>query len=167
MDPRSLRPSPLTPEAFAPFGQVIQAAGRCAPANQGTATRFNFAADLANLRPDARPNLAVFRALPRELPMTVKLLEKHPRSTQMFVPMSAPRYLVMVAHALPDGAPDLGTLRAFECASHQGINYRADVWHHPIIALDRASDFVMLAWEDGTPEDCIEHWLTEEVVLAP
>lgn len=161
MIPRTVRLEPVTREAFAPFGQLIEAAGACSLANQGTAARFDFAARLANLRPDARPNVAVFRAQPRALPLAIRLLERHPGSSQMFVPMTAPRYAVLVAAAGPDGAPDLATLRAFACASNQAINYDAGTWHHPMIALDAPSDFVMLAWEDGTPGDCVEHPLPE------
>lgn len=162
----TLRFEPVTRAAFAPFGQLIEAAGASSEANQGTAARFDFAARLANLRPHARPNVAVFRAQPRALPMAVRLLERHPGSTQMFVPMTAPRYGVLVAAAAPNGAPDLATLRAFAFASHQAVNYDAGTWHHPMIALDAPSDFVMLAWEDGTAGDCVEHPLPEGVVLA-
>lgn len=166
MTPRTLRLEPVTRASFAPFGQLIEAAGAASLANQGTAARFDFAARLANLRPDARPNVAVFRAQPRALPLSLRLLERHPGSSQMFVPMTAPRYAVLVAEAGPDGAPDLATLRAFACASHQAINYDAGTWHHPMIALDAPSDFVMLAWEDGTAGDCVEHPLPEGWVLA-
>jgi ureidoglycolate lyase len=166
MTARTLHLEPVTRDAFAPFGQLIEAAGAAKDANQGTAARFDFAAQLANLRPHARPNVAVFRAQPRPLPLEIRLLEKHPGSSQMFVPMTAPRYAVLVAHARPDGAPDLDSLRAFACASHQAINYNAGTWHHPMIALDAPSDFVMLAWEDGTPGDCVEHPLSEAWTLA-
>ncbi len=163
---RTLTLEPLTADAFAPFGQVIQAAGDAVAANQGTAARYDFAARLANLRPAARPNVAVFRATPRALPMPVRLLERHPRSSQMFVPMTAPRYAVLVARDAPDGAPDLDTLRAFACAPWQAVNYDPGVWHHPMIALDAPSDFVMLAWEDGTADDCVEHWFAEALTLV-
>lgn len=157
---------PLTPEDFAPFGQVIQASGAGAAANQGTATRFNHAAALATHRPEARANVAVFRALPRSLPLPLRLLEKHPCSSQMFVPMTAPRYGLVVARTAGDGAPDLSTIRAFVCASHQAINYDPGTWHHPMIALDVPSDFVMLAWEDGGPDDCVESPLPDGYVLV-
>jgi ureidoglycolate lyase len=39
----------------------------------------------------------------------------------------------------------------------------AGVWHHPILALDGPADFVMLAWEDGSALDCVEHPLAEPV----
>jgi ureidoglycolate lyase len=166
MSSRILRFEPVTRDAFAPFGQLIEATGRATEANQGTAARFDFAAHLASLRAHARPNVAVFRAQPRALPMALLLLEKHPHSTQLFVPMTAPRYGVLVAATAPDGSPDLATLRAFVFAAHQAVNYAVGTWHHPMIALDAPSDFVMLAWEDGTPDDCIEHHLPEGIVLA-
>jgi len=166
MPPLALRLEPITRAAFLPFGQLIEAAGPSSAANQGSAARFDFAARLASLRPEARPNVAVFRAQPRALPLAIRLLERHPGSSQMFVPMTAPRYAVLVAAATPDGAPDLATLRAFAVASHQAINYDPGTWHHPMIALDAPSDFVMLAWEDGTAGDCVEHPLPEGVVLV-
>ena len=161
LSPLTIHPEPLTAAAFAPFGDVICAAGDGVSANQGTATRFNHAAALCTLRQGAAPNLAVFRALPWTLPMPVQLLERHPHSTQMFVPMVVARYLVMVAPEGPDGGPDLAGLRCFLCAPGQAINYRAGVWHHPIVALSEPSELLMLAWEDGGPEDCGEHTLEE------
>jgi ureidoglycolate lyase len=46
------------------------------------------------------------------------------------------------------------------------VNYRAGVWHHPIIALDGPADFVMLAWEDGTPRDCEERPLSAPLLVT-
>ena len=69
------------------------------------------------------------------------------------------RYLVCVAPGRPDGTPDLAGLRAFVVPGSVGINYHQGTWHHPMVALDRESDFAMLAWEDGTPADCELHQL--------
>jgi ureidoglycolate lyase len=87
--------------------------------------------------------------------MPLLMLEKHPGSTQAFVPMNASRYLVVVA--LGGDAPDLSTLRAFVASAAEAISYRPGVWHHPMIALDRVTDFACLVWEDGTTEDAVEH----------
>lgn len=146
---------PLTAEAFAPFGRVVSVGSTPgSSANQGTATRYDFCADLVSTRPGARLNLAVFRAQPRALPFEVRLLERHPCSTQVFLPMVVSRYLVCVAPTGPDGGPVPGALRAFLCAPHQGVAYAPGTWHHPMVALDQPSDFSMLAWEDGTDLDC-------------
>src|SRR5262245_40833399 len=106
---------PLTKNAYAPFGDVVMAAPNGEPgkpANQGTARRFDHLASLEDLRPGAaRPNVSVFRCAPRVLPFAVELLEKHPFSTQMFVPMRVERYLVVVAQG--GDRPERATLRAF------------------------------------------------------
>ena len=96
----------------------------------------------------------------------VALLERHPYSSQLFVPLNAPRrYLVVVAlpAAEPPGVdvrregaapPDMTTLRAFMARRDQGVNYAAGVWHHPLAALDDATDFACVVYEDGSPDDC-------------
>ena len=165
---RTLIAEPLTREAFAPFGDVVSARpDGGTSANQGTAIRFDHAAALENRRPGAEPNLAVFRSMPQALPFTVQLLERHPYSTQAFLPLTCDRFLVCVAPDAQDGGPDLTRLRAFVCGPGQGINYRAGCWHHPMIALFTPAEFSMLAWEDGTSGDCEERALDEpfQVIL--
>jgi len=158
---------PLTAEAFAPYGEVVSAGLRAGKAaNQGTAVRFDRAANLATSRPDAEPNLAVFRSTQKALPFEIELLERHPCSTQAFLPMICRQFLICVAPTRADGTPDLDRLLAFLCQPGQGINYRVNVWHHPIIAIDGPGEFAMLAWEDGGAEDCIEHWLAEPIAVV-
>ena len=164
VDCRELKAVPLTAEAFAPFGRVISAGlAPGAPANQGTAVRFDFCAELQTTRPGAKANLAVFRSVAKALPHEVVLLERHPCSTQVFIPMRVQRYLVCVAPTRPDGAPDLGGLAAFLCLPGQGVAYAPGTWHHPLVALDAPGEFAMLAWEDGTPLDCEVRPLTERI----
>jgi ureidoglycolate lyase len=149
---------PLTADAYAPYGDVVMASPRGEPgkpANQGTARRFDHLAALADLRPGrASLNVSVFRSQPRPAGLfEVALLEKHPASTQVFVPMNARRYLALVA--LGGDAPDLATLAAFVAAGTQGVSYRPGVWHHPMIALEGETDFACFVWEDGSAEDCV------------
>ncbi|WP_437976255.1 ureidoglycolate lyase [Sorangium sp. So ce295] len=161
----------LSPAAYAPYGDILMASphgepGR--PANQGTARRFDHLAAIENLRPGhASLNVSVFRCAPRSsFPLPIALLEKHPGSTQAFVPMSARRYLVVVA--LGGDRPELTTLGAFIAHGAQGITYRPGVWHHPMIALDAEADFVCLSWEDGSPGDCavVEYAESERIAVA-
>jgi ureidoglycolate lyase len=164
---RALAAEPLTRAAFAPFGDVVCAGlDEGTSANQGTAVRFNWAAALSSTRAAARPNLAVFRSVPQPLPFVVRLLERHPCSTQAFLPLVCARFLVCVAPTLPDGAPDVAGLRAFLCSPGQGVNYHRGVWHHPIIALDAHAEFAMLAWEDGSAGDCEERPLGEAICVT-
>lgn len=162
---RVVKAVPLEADAFQPFGRVVSAgltAG--AAANQGTAVRFDWSTELISTRPEAKPNLAVFRSVARSLPLDVVLLERHPCSTQVFLPMVVSRYLVCVAPTSPrDGLPLLEELRAFLCGPGQGIAYAPGTWHHPMVALGQLSEFAMLAWEDGTPRDCELHHLDAPV----
>lgn len=162
-----IRARPLTREAFSPFGDVIglELSGGTS-ANQGTATRFDWMAQFASTRPGAKPNLAVFRSVAKTLPFEVKLLERHPCSTQMFVALKCQRFLVVVCPDDARGEPDLAGLSAFVCGPGQGVNYRPGLWHHPIIALDGAADLLMLAWEDGTALDCEERPLSSPLLVT-
>lgn len=163
---RTVTAEPLTPEGFAPFGEVLgmsHAAGR--DVNLGTAVRFDHAAHLENARPGARPNLAVFQAAAQSLPFAVTLLERHPFSTQAFLPLRAARWLICAAPSLADGMPDIAGLRAFGARGDQGVNLRRAIWHHPILALEEDAVLAMLAWEDGSSDDC-EQWKLEALLTV-
>jgi ureidoglycolate lyase len=163
---RTLRAEPLTAEAFAPFGQVLEARERGRTSNQGTALRVDRVAELANTRAWCKPNLAMVRALPQPLPLAMRLLERHPASSQAFIPLRCTRYLVIVAPTAPGGEPDWSALRAFIAAEGQGINYAMGTWHHPFTALDEAAELAMLAWEDGSVGDCEERALPEPITVV-
>lgn len=160
---------PLTPAAYAPYGHVLMAApageaGR--PVNQGTGRRFDWLVPLQNLRGEGAPlNLCVFRCQPRELPLRVRLLERHRRSTQVFIPMNAQRYLVLVAGGAE--RPELDTLALFVAQGPQGISYHPGTWHHPLLALDAETDFACLVHEDGGPDDCEEASLGGDDAALP
>lgn len=137
---------PLTPEAFAPFGQVL--------AGTGAATeRRPFAAHMHNARAQARPNLTWMRIAPQPLPVTVTALERHPHSNQSFVPMNGTRQLVVVCPSTAGGEPLLAQARAFVASGSQGVNYDANVWHAPRVALCAPGEFAMFRWDDGSAED--------------
>lgn len=84
IEERRIKAEPLTIENFAPYGQVVQALVQGEEANQNTARRFNFLAKAQNLRPNATANICVFKCKPTPFnPFPIKLLEKHPLSTQV------------------------------------------------------------------------------------
>lgn len=136
---------PLTRDAFAPFGDLIQcdAAATHFTINDGNTERYH---DLATLDPGAetggRMIVSIFRGQPRTLPLTLTLMERHPKASQAFIPLSGRPYLVVVAPR--DSRPTLADLRVFHCAAHQGVNYARGVWHHPLIALQDVSDFLII-----------------------
>ncbi|MFZ6724932.1 ureidoglycolate lyase [Undibacterium sp. MH2W] len=136
---------PLTREAFAPFGEVIMLEGaRHYPINQGTTERFHALATADTHAMDGKTILSVFRGQPRSMPLAITVMERHPLGSQAFVPMTVQpddEYLVVVA---PPGDFDENSMQAFLCKGFQGVNYARGVWHHPLIALHRVSDFVVM-----------------------
>jgi ureidoglycolate lyase len=153
---------PLTAESFAPFGQVLQASG-FAP------VRIERAASLDNRRGEqAQPNLTIVRYAPKALPLQASLWERHPHSTQSFVPMAVSRYLVLVCPPADDGAPDIARMTAFVAAPGQGVSYDAGTWHHGMAPLDTPGLFANLIWQDGSAGDCEFHQspLVAEVTTA-
>lgn len=164
---RIVKAEPLTSVGFAPFGQVLEVPiDGNANSNQGTAIRVDRVAKLVNTRATCAPNLAVVRALPQKLPLSLRLLERHPCSSQAFIPMRCSQYLVVVAPTAADGAPDWNGLRAFWAGPSQGINYSAGCWHHPFTALGGPAELVMLAWEDGSHGDCEETHLPGDIEVV-
>ncbi|KAJ7772538.1 galactose-binding domain-like protein [Mycena maculata] len=174
---------PLTPEAFAPFGQVIQAYGdhnaapkgtKITPANQGSASKFHKLSLLASSYPPeagATAGLSVYRCNPLEGitsdgVVELKVMERHPFTNQAFIPMGrgsgealadpGGAYLVVVAKNAADGRPDLSTVRAFVANASQGIVYDTAVWHQPMTVLGKALDFTCVETQigNGGSADC-------------
>jgi len=146
---------PLTREAFAEFGDVIEpgAARTLYPVNAGTATRYHDLAEVDTSNEGGRTVVSIFRSQPRELPFAVTMLERHPLGSQAFVPLGEARYIVVVARD-PQSPP-----QAF-LAQGQGINYRPGTWHHPLIALDKLSDFLVID-RAGPGANCDEETLPQ------
>jgi ureidoglycolate lyase len=137
---REVSPEPLTAEAFAPFGDVIEASERAEriPINYGYTTRFN---DLAGIDVgDGRAIVSLFRARPLAPPI-LKIFERHPLGSQAFVPLEGRPYLVAVA---PPGDFDADAVQVFRAAASQGVNYAKGVWHHFLLPLEAESDFLVV-----------------------
>ncbi|HET7315644.1 ureidoglycolate lyase [Salinisphaera sp.] len=131
---------PLSPEAFAPFGDVIESQGPSNPINQGKGWRYPDLARVDVASGDGRTAISRVACVPEATPVRLRLMERHPLGSQAFIPVDGQRYIVVVAPAGEPPGPD--ALRAFVASGDQGINYHRGVWHHPMIALDNACDFL-------------------------
>jgi ureidoglycolate lyase len=161
----TLTPETLTREAFAPFGEVIEAsdAVRHFTINAGNTERYH---DLACIEagPDGRVIVSIFRGQPRTLPFRVEMMERHPLASQAFIPMSGRPYLVVVAPA--GEPPTVRDLRVFLARGGQGVNYGPGVWHHPLLALDAVCDFLVVD-RSGSAPNCDEIELDIAGVILP
>lgn len=158
---------PVTPANFARFGGVVSSKHQLSTAvsssaNYGTATKLLQVSPVVNTNKDAKANLNLFRCSPPNHLIEdglyhSKVLERHPFSTQTFVPMGRPRdeisYMVIVAPPDPEDPqrlPLIDEIAAFTVRGDQAITYGAGVWHAPMIALGDTTDFVVLIHETGT-----------------
>lgn len=157
---RPLRPAPLTPDAFAPFGDVLDATGDFRLINAGLCKRHHDRATL-DFGPEGRAGISIFRAEARTLPYSFDLIERHPEGSQAFLPMTADPFLVIVATS-PDATP-----QAFLTNGAQGINLHKGTWHGVLTPLSAPGLFAVVD-RIGTTPNLEEHRFTEPwTVLAP
>ena len=155
---QDLKVEPLTRDGFAPYGDVVGTEGaEIRLINNGTTQRFHDLAGLDAAGEDARLIVSIFRGQPFELPVRIEMMERHPLGSQAFMPLHERPWLVVVA-ADEDGRP--GTPRAFlvepDHSGVRGINYARNVWHHPLIALQRQGDFLVVD-RDGAGNNLEEY----------
>ncbi|KAI9167584.1 Ureidoglycolate lyase [Paramyrothecium foliicola] len=161
-------------------------------ANQGSAIQYRKVSRIRNVYDQSpsgkgEPAMSVFVCASRQLgavgsasagEFTVRVLERHPFTTQTFTPLasSAAAYLVIVAPSLKPGSldkdlpvpsgsglpgrglPDVRALKAFVATKQQAVTYGAGTWHAPMVALGQPGttlDFVVSQFTSGVPEeDC-------------
>ncbi|MEA3001002.1 MAG: ureidoglycolate lyase [Sphingomonadales bacterium] len=154
---REMSPEPLTAEAFAPFGRVIEASDAAVrlDINHGHAIRYDRLAEIDVAEGGGAGAVSLFHARPLG-ELALRVFERHPLGSQSFVPLSGRPYLVAVA---PAGDFDAAKIRLFRAEAHQGVHYRKGVWHHFLLVLDE-SDFLVID-RAGPGDNC------EEVELAP
>lgn len=157
---RTIKIEPLTKEAFAPFGDVIETEGSdFFMINNGSTRRYHKLATVQLAEAEDQAIMSIFRADPLEMPMVVRMLERHPKGSQSFVSLTQNPFLIVVA---PVGdEPDPALVRAFISDGKQGVNYHTGVWHHPVLTLDKQDDFLVVD-RSGAGNNCDESFFKEE-----
>ena len=164
---RTLIIEPLSKEAFAPFGDVIETEGsEFFMINNGSTRRYHKLATVETAQPEDKAIISIFSAEALEMPLTIRMLERHPQGSQAFIPLLGNPFLIVVA-PLGDEAVS-GLVRAFVTNGRQGINYPRGVWHHPVLTIEKRDDFLVVD-RSGTGNNCDEHFFKEDerLILAP
>ena len=160
---RTLTPLPLTRERFARFGDVIDASQVDSHAmNEARFDRFD---DLCTIdTEDGRVAVSItISRVATTLPYLIRTVERHPRGSQAFVPLSPCRMILVVAPA-GEGV-EASDLVAFETNGGQGVNYARGTWHMPLIAFEPGQRYLIIDRAADGP-NCDEHTLEEPVMLA-
>ncbi len=155
----TLRPVPLTPERFAPYGDVIESSrDRSVAMNEARFDRFD---EVCNIDIDGSVAVGVARCrTATALPLLVEKLERHTLGSQAFMPLQHAATVIVVAP--PGEDVDVSELRAFATRPGQGFNYRRGTWHMPLIAFVEGHEFLVI---DRAGDDCEELVFDELVTL--
>jgi len=150
---REIVAKPLTKEGFSEFGDVLEIAGAADKIiNQGRCERFH---DLARLDfADGAAGISLFKAEPREFPMQLDMVERHPLGSQAFLPMSLDPFVVIVA---PDEGGRPGAPVAFLTSAGQAVNYHRGTWHGVLTPLHAPGLFAVVD-RIGDGANLEEHW---------
>ena len=154
---------PLTKDAFAPFGQVIEKAGSEERLiNNGKCVRHHNLARMELDGPAAEPSINIFCGQPYATPLSLTMVERHPLGSQAFMPMHERPFLVIVCPD-KDGKPQ--TPMAFITEPGQGINLRKNQWHGVLTPLGEQGDFVVVD-RIGEGDNLEEHYFNEPFTIA-
>ena len=159
-----LKPQALTREAFAPYGDVIEAGpGQTKTMNDERFERYD---DLCRVETDAGGRVAVGIASCIEatvLPHEFDRVERHPHGSQAFVPLGFCRFVVAVAP--PGEIVTAADICAFVTNGQQGVNYHRGTWHMPLIAPEQGQRFLIVDRAGDSP-NCEERRLDQPLTLA-
>jgi ureidoglycolate lyase len=150
---RSIQIEPMTADAFAPFGDVLDVSGEPDKIiNQGLCGRYHDRAVIDVT--DGMAGISLFNAQARELPLVLDMVERHPDGSQAFLPMSLNPFVVVVAPDV-DGKP--GQPRAFMTTAGQGVNYHRGTWHGVLTPIHAPGLFAVVD-RIGDGANLEEHW---------
>jgi ureidoglycolate lyase len=157
--------APLTKAAFAPFGEVIETRdAKPKLINDGFAKRFDGLAQIDVAAEGGAVNISLFDGAIRPSPILIKLMERHPLGSQLFMPLNEKPWLAVVCADPREPA----SYRAFAATGQQGVNYARNIWHHPLLVLADASPFLVV--DRGGPGNNLEEVRLAEkdwLALAP
>ena len=130
-----VKPKQITKENFSKYGDLISTVNvKPTNINDGFAQRYDDLAKLDTIKDSGKTIVSIFSALKRSFPMKIGMMEKHPLGSQAFIPMKETTFLSFVA---PEGnKPDLNLVEAFIIPKGLGINYKAGIWHFPLISTE-------------------------------
>lgn len=155
---------PLTKQAFAKFGDVIEIDdAQHFAINDGRVERYH---DLAKIEIDAdaggRAIVSYFKINEaKQFPYLFNLVERHPKGSQAFIPMfEAPVVLVV---APKDEEFTSSNLQAFVTNGQQGFNFHAGVWHMPLMSEKQGRLFLVID-RSGPGNNCDELTLENETI---
>ncbi len=155
-----LTPTKLTDDNFAPYGEVI---------------RFRedkLLSAVSKTSDNSDTSIKVITAAQASYPFNVEFFEKHPFSTQAFIPMNQGKFFVVVAPMSGGDSFDINTLKCFITDGSEGIMYHVGTWHSAFSCLDAHKTFAVIDRHPALGDDeninlIIARFKTKIIITAP
>ena len=160
----SISPAPLTQKYFCEYGDVLEIENReHFLINDGMCKRFDSLSEITVDNGAGKSSISIFRGQPYNLPLQLKLLERHPLGSQAFMPLHSNPFLVIVADDF-NGKPT--TPKVFFTNGLQGVNIRKNTWHGVLTPLFTECDFLVIDRVGPTP-NLEEFILIQKTIIKP
>lgn len=154
---------PLTGEAFAPFGEVIQKQGHYPEEiNYGQTRKYARLAGIDTTDEGGEAAVHIYRSRPVSLPFRIEVMENHPLGSQAFMPLHKQPFLVVVAP--PADRLEFKSIQGFFTNGEQGVNIHKGVWHHHQLSLDEISDYLVID-RSGPGDNRVEQHLEKALFI--
>ena len=157
-----IKPIKINKSNFAPYGDLISSDNiDSIDINAGYAKRFDDLANLNTTIDGGKTIVSIFSALKRKFPMKIDMMEKHPLGSQAFIPMKETTFLCFVSS--PGENPEINKIKSFVIPPGMGINYKAGIWHFPLISTEDTNFLVIDRKGEG--ENLITHKFEKENII--
>ena len=157
-----IKPIKITRSNFSAYGDLISSNDiKPIDINDGYAKRFDNLANINTSQNEGKTIVSIFSALKRTFPMKIDMMEKHPLGSQAFIPMKQTTFLAFVAP--PGDKPEIKKIESFIVLPGMGINYKAGIWHFPLISTENMNFLIVDRKGDGN--NLIIHKFEKEKII--
>jgi len=143
----NLQINKITKHNFSKYGQLISTENiKSQDINNETTQSFYDLVNIEIFGENKESRVNIFKSIKRDFPLEINMLEKHPLSSQTFIPLQKTNFIVVVAPV--SDKPDINLIEAFHISPEEGINFKPKVWHFPLIATEN-SNFLTIDKKDS------------------
>ena len=157
-----IKPIKISRSNFEAYGDLISTDNiKSTDINAGYAKRFDNLSNVDTSSDGGKTIVSIFSALKRTFPMKIDMMEKHPLSSQAFIPMKETTFLSFVAP--PGEFPEISKIQSFIIPPITGINYKPGIWHFPLISTED-TNFLVID-RKGSGKNLIIHKFEKENII--
>ncbi|NKB44212.1 MAG: ureidoglycolate hydrolase [Alphaproteobacteria bacterium] len=148
LERRILEAKPATPEALAPYGQIL---GPGSGASVGVSDFYEGAVAVSapvDFKSDDDTSISLATLQPRRF--EIKYLERHFKHTQTFIPLGGKPFVAVFGAPTEGEMPDIDNLEAFRFDGQAGFTMHIGTWHEFPFAVEPETNLVVILRNETT-----------------